>query len=674
MAGSPVEQENTTSSSSDDRPFIDDSIDSSLIGTESSVDSSTISKPKEESAKSHHHISDTSNEQTSPPINTNTDEWTKLRQKYKPLLQKLSDKVGKIDEKRLISSESYLNGSEPALFTNLEYTTKLNTNGTEIISVNRRISNKESSTNYISSAALLCGTALGCGLLNLPTAISTSGYLPTLVATLVAWVYMTISALLTSELLINRCGETGRVRNVGLLELYNSYLGNVGGKLAGFGFLIVSYLVLGVYLSEGGDQLMKLLQMSGLDDILDGGTIYMNAQLKASAWTGDMSFFNTDAFVARSIFALGLGLFLSTADLFNTVQKSMTHLFVPLTLVAFLGAVCVGLPTTNFGALIASENQHPEVVLNSFPLLFMSWTYHGVVPRVVYDLEGDKNKITKAILLGKSLFVFACWFGLIVCCMRSMLTRCVTVSHQPPNIYSHIGSTTALIIYLIWNAMILGNASQSGATAASASSLIQELQESSNVVLGDMVSVRDPSAITTVSSTISPSLDIQNFSPLLQSSIAIVSELAVITSLTGVVLGFVNEFNDAIGFENGASKSYGPREDFKKWVVALLTLLPPAFVSIGLGYYSDQFDINNFNIIDYTGIFGASVLFLILPALMAWQSRYGEEDPRPLTVRPMVPLGKISLSSLYKAAGTLILEQGLEKIGVFDFIKGLLHL
>jgi len=410
MARSPIEQENTTSS--DDIPYlINDSIDNSLIGTESFVDSSTISpQPEKESSKSHHHNPDTSNEQTSP-IDTNDDEWTKLRQKYKPLLQKLSDKVGKIDENRLISSESYLNGSEPSLFTNLEYTTKFNTNGTEIISVNRRISTTESSTNYISSAALLCGTALGCGLLNLPTAISTSGYLPTLVATLVAWVYMTISALLTSELLINRCGETGRVRNVGLLELYNSYLGNVGGKLAGFGFLIVSYLVLGVYLSEGGDQLMKLLQMSGLDDILDGGTMYMNAQLKASAWTGDISFFNTDAFIARSIFALGLGLFLSTADLFNTVQKSMTHLFVPLTLVAFLGAVCVGLPTINFGALIASENQHPEVVLNSFPLLFMSWTYHGVVPRVVYDLEGDKNKITKAILLGKSCCIcMLVWF------------------------------------------------------------------------------------------------------------------------------------------------------------------------------------------------------------------------------------------------------------------------
>ena len=41
----------------------------------------------------------------------------------------------------------------------------------------------------------------------------------------------------------------------------------------------------------------------------------------------------------------------------------------------------------------------------------------------------------------------------------------------------------------------------------------------------------------------------------------------------------------------------------------------------------------------------------------------------PLTVRPMVPLGKVTLGSLYKATGTLILEQGLENLGVFEFVK-----
>lgn len=153
------------------------------------------------------------------------------------------------------------------------------------------------------------------------------------------------------------------------------------------------------------------------------------------------------------------------------------------------------------------------------------------------------------------------------------------------------------------------------------------------------------------------------------SSVAVVSELAVLTSLVGVVLGFVNEFNDAIG------KAFPPSSpadfDGKKWNIALLTLSPPALVSIALGYYhSTGGDVDNYEIVDYTGIFGSSVLFMILPALMAWNNRYGEEDPpRSLTVRPMVPLGKIPLGSLYKAAGTLLVEQGLDKLGLFEFVR-----
>ncbi len=34
----------------------------------------------------------------------------------------------------------------------------------------------------------------------------------------------------------------------------------------------------------------------------------------------------------------------------------------------------------------------------------------------------------------------------------------------------------------------------------------------------------------------------------------------------------------------------------------------------------------------------------------------------------MVPLGKIPRGSLYKAAGTLIVEKGLDKLGLFKFV------
>lgn len=398
---------------------------------------------------------------------------------------------------------------------------------------------------------------------------------------------MTISALLTAELLINQCGNTGKMRNVGLMELYASYLGGFGGRVAGVAFLVVSYLVMGVYLSEGGDCFKGLLMMSAGGDGAVGETL---------------SSLSTSTTTTRAIYATLTAAFLSTASKYGAVQRAMTNYFVPTTLAACAFTIAMALPTADLNALTSLNNQHPEFVLNAFPLLFMSWTYHGVVPRVVYDLEGDKDNITKAIVGG---------------------------------------STAALLIYLTWNAVILGNV----------------LSDSSGEAIALALSTTATNPIHLIRNT------------QLQSAITVVSELAITTSLIGVVLGFVNEFYDAIGAV--PSQTYGPKED-NKYRVALLTLIPPAIVSVALGYFTTQqpplLAVDNYQIIDYAGAFGASTLFLILPALMTWQNRYGDEA-RPLSVKPMVPLGKITLSSLYKAAGTLIVEQGLDKLGVFEFVQ-----
>jgi tyrosine-specific transport protein len=34
-----------------------------------------------------------------------------------------------------------------------------------------------------------------------------------------------------------------------------------------------------------------------------------------------------------------------------------------------------------------------------------------------------------------------------------------------------------------------------------------------------------------------------------------------------------------------------------------------------------------------------------------------------------VPFGKLALGSMWKAAGTLIIEQGAEKLGFFEFVQ-----
>ena len=100
-----------------------------------------------------------------------------------------------------------------------------------------------------------------------------------------------------------------------------------------------------------------------------------------------------------------------------------------------------------------------------------------------------------------------------------------------------------------------------------------------------------------------------------------------------------------------------------KWRPAIFagSLVPAALLSA-----SDA--VNTCRLLDCAGAFSISVLFLFLPSLMIWKARYGEDDS-PLTVKPMVPFGKLSLSSLWKVAATLFIEQGAEKLGIIEFIK-----
>ena len=72
--------------------------------------------------------------------------------------------------------------------------------------------------------------------------------------------------------------------------------------------------------------------------------------------------------------------------------------------------------------------------------------------------------------------------------------------------------------------------------------------------------------------------------------------------------------------------------------------------------------------LEYGGAFGVSTLFLILPPLMVWKERYQDTD-KPLMTNPMVPFGKFPLASMWKTAGALIVEQGSEKLGIFEFIQ-----
>jgi tyrosine-specific transport protein len=227
--------------------------------------------------------------------------------------------------------------------------------------------------------------------------------------------------------------------------------------------------------------------------------------------------------------------------------------------------------------------------VDAFPICFLSLVYQNVVPTVVTQLEGDRGKITKSLVIGTSV---------------------------------------PLIMFLAWNAVILGNI------------------------------VNFPDALQTGLDPISFLRNEGVGGEVLSQLVIVFSELAVTTSLIGFIYGLLDALTDAFQLPVN-----GPK--FNRWKPLLFAgaLLPPFLFSLG---NPDVF----YEALDYGGAFGVSTLFLVLPPIMAWQQRYGE-NKTTLTVPPMVPFGKIPLGSLWKAAGTLILEQGADKLGVFDFFKEL---
>jgi len=455
------------------------------------------------------------------------------------LMQKLQEKMGTVEAARMVFPELQ-SGEVPRMFSSLEYTRDGEAN---------TVSSKHASGSVVGASALIAGTTIGAGILALPSATINAGFLPSTFGMLSAYVYMTMSGLLIAELTLNRLAQTGKP-GLGLLELYESALGKSWSTLGTAAYFFLHYAVMVAYVAQGGKNMEQIL---GMDS------------------NGSIAF---TAIMCAALFSASSGL----------VEK-LNNVMVLAVAASFLSIVGLAAGTADFGALIDASNQHPEQIISCLPILFLSMVYQNVVPTVVTNLEGDRSKITKAIVGG---------------------------------------TTLPMVMFLAWNAVCLGNAFSSGA---------------------DLSQV-DPVALLQAGETGSAFLG-----PLVTGF----SVLALVTSVIGFTYGLLDAWTDKLQLPMKG-------EEFEQWKPALYALVfaPPLLLSMT---DPDIF----YNALDYGGAFGVSTLFLVLPPIMVWQERYGDNDT-PLVTPPMVPFGKIPLASMWKAAATLIVEQGAEKVGFFDWV------
>ena len=279
-----------------------------------------------------------------------------------------------VDESRIIYPEID-SGKVNRLFSSLEYR-----NDDETSSVVAQ----HATGSVVGAAALVAGTTVGAGVLALPAATISTGFVPSTAALLMAYVFMTMSGLLIAELTLNQIGRTGRP-GLGLLDLYETSLGSGWAVVGTAAYFFLHYAMMVAYIAQGGTNVESFVGSTVVPPQVLFATLVGGALLGAKpAWV-----------------------------------ESVNNIMVLAVAASFLGIVGIGAPSADWSALVNPQAQHPEAVISCFPILFLALVYQNIVPTVVNNLEGDRTKVTQAI----------------------------------------IGGTTApLLMFLAWNAVCLGNA------------------------------------------------------------------------------------------------------------------------------------------------------------------------------------------------------------------------
>lgn len=338
-----------------------------------------------------------------------------------------------------------------------------------------------------------------------------------------------------------------------LAELTLNRLANTG-KPEGTGILSLLDASLGKPWSSVGTVAYFFLHYAIMVAYVSQGGDNITAALGTVGGGGQFLFCGT---IAMAIGLLG-----------ERLLERINNLLVVGVFASFAGILGVGAQTADFGMLVEPARQHPEEILNCMPVILLAFVYQNVVPVIVKDLEGDRSKIKQAIITGTAM---------------------------------------PLLMFLAWNAVILGN--------TGANSGVDDI-------------VRDPLAT------------LQGSNGILAPLVSSFSSLALVTSMIGFVYGLIDAWTDLLQLRNPA-------------LLYSLVFLPPLGLSLA---NPDSF----LTALDYGGAFGVSTLFVLLPPICAWNERY--ESDAPLLTEPLTPYGRLPLVILGACATGLVLQQVIDKV------------
>ena len=210
------------------------------------------------------------------------------------------------------------------------------------------------------------------------------------------------------------------------------------------------------------------------------------------------------------------------------------------------------------------------------PAMVISFGYHNLIPSVTRYLNHEKQRLKHVVI---------------------------------------IGSFLPLIIYILWQALILGIVPIEKLTS------VLEQGETATLALKNAAG--------------------NDWVVILAQHFAL---FAVVTTFLGITLSFVDFLADGFRLSNTLKN---------RTLLCLLTLAPPFIICFT---YPGLF----LKALSYAGAFGAVILFGLLPVAMVWVGRYSQKNPE----NRILPGGKFSLLLVAAFATLVIVMQLIEEIAI----------
>ncbi|MEL6163586.1 MAG: aromatic amino acid transport family protein [Cyanobacteria bacterium J06628_3] len=233
--------------------------------------------------------------------------------------------------------------------------------------------------------------------------------------------------------------------------------------------------------------------------------------------------------------------------------ERLNSFFVLVVIASFVGLLLLGVTQVHPNSLLSQDWTALPPALS---VMLVALFFHNIVPVVATQLEGDRGKVRQSIV---------------------------------------VGSAIPLMMFLLWNAVILGSVTPTMLENIGNSSVFDPLQILRAGDAGEWLGIL----------------------------VTVFSEFAIATSFIGFFYGLRDLFKDMNLF-SGGSKASLP-------LISLILFPPMGFSALNPNIF--------YTALDYAGTFSVSILGGVIPAVMAWKQR----DKYKELNQNLVPGGKFML-------------------------------